>query len=54
MQLSDWRANPASQPLASVFVKFFGQEIAFANIDRAIVDQIIEVQHHLLDCKASV
>uniref|UniRef100_A0A8D3C373 Phosvitin n=1 Tax=Scophthalmus maximus TaxID=52904 RepID=A0A8D3C373_SCOMX len=41
--LSDWRAHPSSQPLASVFVKFFGQEIAFANIDKAIVDQIIEL-----------
>uniref|UniRef100_A0A8D3DU92 Vitellogenin domain-containing protein n=1 Tax=Scophthalmus maximus TaxID=52904 RepID=A0A8D3DU92_SCOMX len=35
--LSDWRAHPSSQPLASVFVKFFGQEIAFANIDKAIL-----------------
>nr|AAZ17416.1 vitellogenin B [Morone americana] len=41
--LSEWRANPLSQPLASVYVKFFGQEIAFANIDKAIVDQIIEL-----------
>lgn len=31
-----------------MYVKFFGQEIAFANIDKAIVDQIIEVQHLLL------
>ena len=30
-----------------MYVKFFGQEIAFANIDKAIVEQIIEV-HHLL------
>ncbi|XP_067452945.1 vitellogenin-2-like isoform X2 [Thunnus thynnus] len=41
--LSEWKANPLSQPLASVYVKFFGQEIAFANIDKAIVDQIIEL-----------
>uniref|UniRef100_UPI0037E7E08B vitellogenin-2-like n=1 Tax=Semicossyphus pulcher TaxID=241346 RepID=UPI0037E7E08B len=41
--LSQWRAHPSSQPLASVCVKFFGQEIAFANIDKAIVDQIIEI-----------
>nr|SOX60631.1 vitellogenin Ab [Solea senegalensis] len=41
--LSEWRAHPNSQPLASVNVKFFGQEIAFANVDKAIVDQIIEL-----------
>ncbi|XP_049910405.1 vitellogenin-2-like isoform X2 [Epinephelus moara] len=41
--LSDWRAHPTSQPLASVYVKFFGQEIAFANVDKAIIDQIIEL-----------
>ncbi|XP_070687930.1 vitellogenin-2-like [Pempheris klunzingeri] len=41
--LSEWRSHPSSQPLASVYVKFFGQEIAFANIDKAIVDQIIEL-----------
>ncbi|XP_062252051.1 vitellogenin-2-like [Platichthys flesus] len=41
--LSDWRANPTSQPLGSLYVKLFGQEIAFANIDKAIVDKIIEL-----------
>ncbi|XP_034438303.1 vitellogenin-2-like [Hippoglossus hippoglossus] len=41
--LSDWRANPTSQPLGSLYVKFFGQEVAFANIDKAIVDKIIEL-----------
>ncbi|XP_076582010.1 vitellogenin-like isoform X2 [Chaetodon auriga] len=39
--LSEWRAHPSSQPLASVYVKFFGQEIAFANIDKAMIDQAI-------------
>ncbi|XP_063747534.1 vitellogenin-2-like [Eleginops maclovinus] len=41
--LSDWRAQPSSQPLASIYVKFFGQEIAFANLNKAIVDQVIEL-----------
>nr|AKK31327.1 vitellogenin B [Larimichthys crocea] len=41
--LSQWRAHPSSEPLASVYVKFFGQEIAFANIDKAIVEQVIEL-----------
>uniref|UniRef100_A0A7N6AEE7 Phosvitin n=1 Tax=Anabas testudineus TaxID=64144 RepID=A0A7N6AEE7_ANATE len=39
--LSDWRAHPSSQPLASVFVKLFGQEIAFANFNKAVIDQIM-------------
>ena len=42
-QLNAWRAKPSSLPLASVYVKFFGQEIAFANVDKAIVDQVIQV-----------
>ncbi|XP_070817970.1 vitellogenin-1-like isoform X2 [Chaetodon trifascialis] len=39
--LSEWRAHPSRQPLASVYVKFFGQEIAFANFDKAMIDQAI-------------
>lgn len=42
-QLSDWRDNGNDQPLASVYVKFFGQEVAFANLDKAIIEQVIEV-----------
>ncbi|XP_068447342.1 vitellogenin-2-like [Clinocottus analis] len=41
--LSQWRAEPSSQPLASVYVKFFGQERAFANIDKALINQLIEL-----------
>ncbi|KAI4828435.1 hypothetical protein KUCAC02_022529 [Chaenocephalus aceratus] len=41
--LSDWRAQPSSQPLASIYVKFFGQEMAFVNLNKAIVDQVIEL-----------
>ncbi|XP_061883865.1 vitellogenin-2-like isoform X2 [Entelurus aequoreus] len=40
--LSEWRAQPSSQPLASAYMKLFGQEIAFANIDKAMVDYITE------------
>nr|XP_061832120.1 vitellogenin-2-like isoform X2 [Nerophis lumbriciformis] len=40
--LSEWRAQPSSQPLASAYMKLFGQEIAFANIDKAMVDYIVE------------
>ena len=43
LQISNWRANAVNQPLASVYVKFFGQEIGFASIDKAIIDQLIQV-----------
>lgn len=42
-QLSEFRTLPKSTPLASIYVKYFGQEIAFANIDKALVDQAIAV-----------
>ena len=41
--MKEWRALPQSQPLASVYVKFMGQEIAFANIDKALVEQAVQV-----------
>nr|BAD93695.1 vitellogenin [Verasper moseri] len=41
--LSHWRSMPNRSPLASVYVKFFGQEIAFANIDKALIDQVISL-----------
>uniref|UniRef100_A0A7N9AXN3 Vitellogenin-2-like n=1 Tax=Mastacembelus armatus TaxID=205130 RepID=A0A7N9AXN3_9TELE len=40
---NNWRAHPSSQPLASAFVKVFGQEIAFANLDKAVLDHLIEM-----------
>ncbi|CAB1332314.1 unnamed protein product [Coregonus sp. 'balchen'] len=43
LELSDWRSLPSTEPLASVYVKFFGQEIAFANIDKAIIEQAINL-----------
>ncbi|XP_060933408.1 vitellogenin-1-like [Limanda limanda] len=41
--LSHWRSLPNRSPLASVYVKIFGQEIAFANIDKALIDQVISL-----------
>ncbi|XP_042564889.1 vitellogenin isoform X4 [Clupea harengus] len=41
--IAEWKVLPKSQPLASIYVKFFGQEIAFANIDKAIVDQAVQL-----------
>uniref|UniRef100_A0A8C1DR09 Phosvitin n=1 Tax=Cyprinus carpio carpio TaxID=630221 RepID=A0A8C1DR09_CYPCA len=41
--LINWKALPTSQPLASAYVKLFGQEVAFARIDRAIIEQAISL-----------
>ncbi|XP_030640314.1 vitellogenin-like [Chanos chanos] len=37
--LTDWEALPKNEPLGSIYIKFFGQEVAFANIDKTIVEQ---------------
>uniref|UniRef100_A0A667ZJG6 Vitellogenin-like n=1 Tax=Myripristis murdjan TaxID=586833 RepID=A0A667ZJG6_9TELE len=39
--LSEWRSLPTSEPLASAYIKFFGQEIAFANIDKDMIEHAI-------------
>lgn len=44
-QLKEWRALPQSQPLASMYAKVMGQEIAFVNIDKALVDRAVEVRY---------
>ncbi|XP_063057813.1 vitellogenin-like [Engraulis encrasicolus] len=41
--LKEWRALPQSQPLASMYAKVMGQEIAFVNIDKALVDRAVEL-----------
>ncbi|XP_073699923.1 vitellogenin-like [Garra rufa] len=41
--LINWKALPTSQPLASAYVKLFGQEVAFARIDRTIIEQAISI-----------
>uniref|UniRef100_A0A8C3AJM4 Phosvitin n=1 Tax=Cyclopterus lumpus TaxID=8103 RepID=A0A8C3AJM4_CYCLU len=46
--LSQWSAQPSSQPLASAYMKFFGQEVAFANIDKTLINHILQV-HPSLD-----
>uniref|UniRef100_A0A8C3AM52 Phosvitin n=1 Tax=Cyclopterus lumpus TaxID=8103 RepID=A0A8C3AM52_CYCLU len=48
--LSQWSAQPSSQPLASAYMKFFGQEVAFANIDKTLINHILQVHpcHFLL------
>ncbi|KAF6714692.1 Vitellogenin-2 [Oryzias melastigma] len=41
--LSDWKAYPSSQPLASAYVKVLGQEMAFASIDKPMVEHIVQL-----------
>lgn len=42
-QLSHWKSSPNAKPLASFYVKFMGQEIAFANMDKLLFEQILQV-----------
>ena len=42
-QVSNWRASAVNKPLASLYVKFLGQEVGFASIDKAAIDQLIQV-----------
>lgn len=41
-KLMDWKSLSTKQPLASIFVRVFGQEIAFANFDKNFMDKIID------------
>ncbi|MED6284428.1 Vitellogenin-2, partial [Characodon lateralis] len=40
--LTEWRAKPSRQPLGSLYVKVFGNEVAFANIDKEMIEKITE------------
>nr|ABW96364.1 vitellogenin [Clarias macrocephalus] len=40
--LMDWRSLSSKQPLASIFVRVLGQEIAYANFDKNFMDKIID------------
>uniref|UniRef100_A0A8C1QXD4 Si:dkey-4c23.3 n=1 Tax=Cyprinus carpio TaxID=7962 RepID=A0A8C1QXD4_CYPCA len=39
--LKTFKALPNKQPLGSIYVKVLGQEIAFANVDKAVLEQAI-------------
>ncbi|KAA0712315.1 Vitellogenin [Triplophysa tibetana] len=41
--LTNWKALPTNQPLASAYIKIFGQEVAFVNIDKTIIEQAIPI-----------
>ncbi|KAL7866734.1 hypothetical protein AOLI_G00145480 [Acnodon oligacanthus] len=40
--LMNWKGMPANEPLGSIYVKAFGQEVAFANIEKTFIDNAIE------------
>ncbi|XP_073718319.1 vitellogenin [Misgurnus anguillicaudatus] len=39
--ITNWKSLPDNQPLASVYMKLFGQEVAFVNIDKTLIEQAI-------------
>ncbi|KAK7889450.1 hypothetical protein WMY93_025010 [Mugilogobius chulae] len=41
--LTDWRAQTTPKPLASAYIKFLDQEVAFANIDKDLMDYLIDL-----------
>uniref|UniRef100_A0A8C1RGV0 Vitellogenin 5 n=1 Tax=Cyprinus carpio TaxID=7962 RepID=A0A8C1RGV0_CYPCA len=41
--LANWKDLPNDQPLASVYIKFLGQEVAFVKIDKTIIEEAIPI-----------
>ncbi|XP_067252448.1 vitellogenin-like [Chanodichthys erythropterus] len=39
--LANWKALPTNQPLASAYIKLLGQEVAYLNIDKTIIEEAI-------------
>uniref|UniRef100_A0A673KEN2 Vitellogenin-like n=1 Tax=Sinocyclocheilus rhinocerous TaxID=307959 RepID=A0A673KEN2_9TELE len=39
--LANWKALPTNQPLASAYIKLFGQEVAFVNVDKTVIEEIV-------------
>ncbi|XP_051980425.1 vitellogenin-like isoform X2 [Xyrauchen texanus] len=39
--LRNWKTLPTNQPLGSVYIKLLGQEVAFANIDKTVIEQAL-------------
>ncbi|KAJ1171461.1 hypothetical protein NDU88_003322 [Pleurodeles waltl] len=42
-KLSEWKALPTNEPLASAYLKLFGQEIFFAKINKDSIKRAVEV-----------
>ncbi len=43
LKLTNWKDLPKNQPLASAYIKLFGQEVAFVKIDKTIIEEAILV-----------
>ncbi|KTG05998.1 hypothetical protein cypCar_00049351 [Cyprinus carpio] len=43
LKLANWKDLPNDQPLASVYIKFLGQEVAFVKIDKTIIEEAIPI-----------
>uniref|UniRef100_A0A673KGM0 Vitellogenin-like n=1 Tax=Sinocyclocheilus rhinocerous TaxID=307959 RepID=A0A673KGM0_9TELE len=41
--LANWKALPTNQPLASAYIKLFGQEVAFVNVDKTVIEEAIPI-----------
>ncbi|KAK9967422.1 hypothetical protein ABG768_001824 [Culter alburnus] len=41
--LANWKALPTNQPLASAYIKLLGQEVAYLNIDKTIIEEAIPI-----------
>ncbi|XP_056125714.1 vitellogenin-like [Rhinichthys klamathensis goyatoka] len=41
--LTNWKDFPTNQPLASAYVKLLGQEVAYFNIDKTIIEEAIQM-----------
>ncbi|XP_073718321.1 vitellogenin-like [Misgurnus anguillicaudatus] len=39
--LTNWKNLPNNQPLASVYMKLFGQEVAYVSIDKTVIEQAL-------------
>lgn len=46
LKLTNWKALPNNQTLASVYIKLLGQEVAYRNIDKTIIEQAIPVLYY--------
>ncbi|MGH0139050.1 UNVERIFIED_CONTAM: hypothetical protein FKN15_070977 [Acipenser sinensis] len=40
--LSGWKAIPSNKPLASAYIKMFGQEVSFSDIDRNSIENAVQ------------
>ncbi|XP_043078191.1 vitellogenin-like [Puntigrus tetrazona] len=41
--LANWKALSTNQPLASAYIRLFGQEVGFVNVDKTIIEEAIPI-----------